>query len=317
METDDPSRPHGRPRQPHDRNRGSVRGEDGLFPDQPAQVRKQLQLERFILGDRLDHQPAWGQRLEVGGADDASQRLLTRLGFDLAALYRLGQRAFDGAPAPGQRRLIDIADGHVVAGPGAYLGDPGAHLSGSDDPQRAELHAGQPIDRSMRRGCRPVAWRHDRRDGLGAGGNRRAHRRRGRATHRARPSQRHPQRAQPHRRRHPAGQHHHPLQPLAVDPVDRGGVGGPHPGRLVRSRTRRQHRDRNRPGAAGQADPRPPGFAERPQGQSAAAGPGDGFGSRRGGARRRSPPRARRPGGRGRRGAHRTGARDKRVVAHR
>ncbi len=48
------------------RQRGGVRGEHGVGPHDPLELREQLQLGVEIFDDRLDHEVAAGQLAELG-----------------------------------------------------------------------------------------------------------------------------------------------------------------------------------------------------------------------------------------------------------
>ena len=103
----------------------------GLEPgEEPA-------LQREILRERLDHQPARRQLIEPRDRDQACSRAR---GFALAPAP-----AIDAALEPGaqplaaalERLRVGVVEERLEAGQAGELGDPGAHRAGAGDPDRA------------------------------------------------------------------------------------------------------------------------------------------------------------------------------------
>src|SRR5262249_1862216 len=90
-------------------------------------------LDLFLLGRSLDHHVAIAEQPVIETHMDAVERGVLVFLADLAAGYLARQVAVDRFPAVLQRLLADIRHHDVVAGEGADMGYPSAHLAGANN----------------------------------------------------------------------------------------------------------------------------------------------------------------------------------------
>ena len=120
-----------------------------LVLDDPVHLLPHLELLAEVLGDRLDHEVAVGQVAVVGGALDAPAHRVGVGLLQLALLHRAAELLLDLADALVERRLVDLAQHHVVAGLRRHLGDAVAHQARSQHSNLLDLHY-RPSDPSFR-----------------------------------------------------------------------------------------------------------------------------------------------------------------------
>ena len=90
-------------------------------------------LDGAILEHRLDDEVEPGERSEIGGWRDAPERRRLVGLAEPAARNLLGEAVGNGRLAPVGARLVAVDEDDVDAGPGADIGDAGAHEAGADD----------------------------------------------------------------------------------------------------------------------------------------------------------------------------------------
>ena len=153
VHADDALGPGRRGRDLGHRERRGVGREDRVGPADPVELGEELALRLELLDDRLDHEVAVGERLELG------RRRQPRNGRVAIGLLELAllDLAREEVPDPAGRRLAELgrhlAADRVVAGLDRELRDAAAHGAEADHADRADLrHAADP--RAWRRGSR-------------------------------------------------------------------------------------------------------------------------------------------------------------------
>ena len=86
-----------------DRDRGRVRGENCVRPDDAVELGEDLALRLELLDDRLDHEVALREVGELGREAQPPERRVTLLGRGLALLDRRGRRSARSSHAPSRR----------------------------------------------------------------------------------------------------------------------------------------------------------------------------------------------------------------------
>jgi hypothetical protein len=126
--------PGGRAGDLHDRDRGRVGRQDRVWPfDHPIKFGEQRGLDSRVLRGGLDGQVTVAEITRVGGDRDAlDQRVALRAGV-LTALKSPRQRGLDPSPPGLGRRVIDLTDDDVKAGPATDLDDAEPHQAAADD----------------------------------------------------------------------------------------------------------------------------------------------------------------------------------------
>ena len=127
MHPDDAAGRRRRRRDLGDRERGGVRREDGVGPADPLELGEELPLRLELLDDRLDHEVAVGEVLELGRQREPADRLVARRLLQLPLLDLARQEVAD--PVAGLLAQLgrDLAADRVDPGLDAELRDPGAH----------------------------------------------------------------------------------------------------------------------------------------------------------------------------------------------
>ncbi len=144
MHADDPLGALGRLGDLVDRNRRRVRREDRVRPRDPVELGKGLPLRPELLDDRLDHEIAVGEILELGREGQSRERGVPLLGGHLPLLDRAAEVVLD-RPAGALAQLVaHLAADRLVPGLGRNLRDSGAHRAEPDDSNLANLHGGNP-----------------------------------------------------------------------------------------------------------------------------------------------------------------------------
>ncbi len=98
-----------------------------------------LELQWQALGDRLDREVAVGEVAVVHGAVNARPDCVGLLLGALALLDRARQLLLDLADALRERRLVHLAQHHLVAGLRGHLGDAVAHQPRSEHAHLLDL----------------------------------------------------------------------------------------------------------------------------------------------------------------------------------
>ena len=133
MQSDEPVRAAGQNRHLRDAQRRGIAGKDRLVTARLVERNEHLALGIDVLGHRLDHQLARGQRREVGGPLQVPGGSVHRRLVELATLNRLGDRCSDTPQAGGQEFVVDLTDDRAVARLGDDLSDAAAHEPAADD----------------------------------------------------------------------------------------------------------------------------------------------------------------------------------------
>ena len=124
-----------------DRERRGVGRKDGVGAADPVELGEELPLRGQLLDDRLDHEVAAGQVVEVGGEREPRDRIVARALLELSLLDLAREEVAD----PVARALAELgrhlAADRVDARLDAELRDPGAHRAEPDDPDAADLAA--------------------------------------------------------------------------------------------------------------------------------------------------------------------------------
>ena len=154
MNADETLRPVGRRRQPRDRDRRGIGGDDRFRLQRRAQIGEDLALDVFLLGRGLDHESqaamasyfsAGLMRAERGLAVVVADRLLADLPRHVAV---------DGRHAGLDAVARHVVQHHRIARQRADMGDAVAHLPGADHPDTLNIQR-HVFVRSMRR---PGSW---------------------------------------------------------------------------------------------------------------------------------------------------------------
>ena len=125
-------------RQPRDRDRRGVGGNDGVRLEERTQRHEDLALHRLVLGGGLDHQIGVAQVLHGLGIGDAGERLVLFVLADLAGGDLAGEVLVDGGQGLLDPLLGDVVQHHVVAGQSDHMRDAAAHLACPDDADLAD-----------------------------------------------------------------------------------------------------------------------------------------------------------------------------------
>jgi acyl-CoA synthetase (AMP-forming)/AMP-acid ligase II len=102
--------------------------------------RRMRSLSFQVLGGRLDHQVAAGQRVLAGHALDAGQHRGLGLGRQLVLADQPLQAVADGLQAALHRRVVDVDHRDLQSAHGADLRDAVAHGAGADDADPCNAH---------------------------------------------------------------------------------------------------------------------------------------------------------------------------------
>jgi hypothetical protein len=113
-------------------NGGRVGGNRRFRLQERRKLGKDLALDVFLFGRRLDHQIAIGERLHGFRRLDAGKRGLALVFGDGLLLDLAGHVAIDGGEAGLDAVGADVVERHVVACERANLGDARAHLARAD-----------------------------------------------------------------------------------------------------------------------------------------------------------------------------------------
>ncbi len=134
MQADEPLRAVGDRGQAGDRNRGGVRGHDGVGPRERGQGLEDRLLDLFVLGGRLDGEIGLSDDAKIGGEGDVAQRLVHRCLVDVIFGDLAGEVLLDVLQAGLEPVRGKVVDGDVVAVQCDDMSDPCAHLARADHP---------------------------------------------------------------------------------------------------------------------------------------------------------------------------------------
>ena len=123
---------------------------DGVGPADPVEVGEELTLRLQLLDDRLDHEVAVRQVVELGGQGQPADGLVPRALVELALLDLAREEVRDPAV-----RLLGELERHLAAdridaGLDAELRDSGAHGAQPDHPDPTHLHGARSYRRRDR-----------------------------------------------------------------------------------------------------------------------------------------------------------------------
>ena len=118
---------------------GGVRGQHRLRPADSLERREELPLRLELLDDRLDHELAAGEVLEVGSQGEAAERGVDRRLIQLAFLHLAGEKVRDPVPRPVRQVGAHLASDGLDAGLETQLHDPGTHGTEADHAHLAHL----------------------------------------------------------------------------------------------------------------------------------------------------------------------------------
>ena len=124
------------------RERGGVRGEDGVGRDEPVELLEELALDLQILEGSLDHEPAGAELGDVGDERQAAERRVLLVLAQAPFLDAAGQVVVDRLPPPLAELRVDLAADHLDSGLDADLRDAGAHGAEPDDADARDLRHG-------------------------------------------------------------------------------------------------------------------------------------------------------------------------------
>ena len=121
------------------RQRGRVRGQDGVLAQHRLQRHQQLALDLQPLDNRLDHQIALGQRGQAVGRLQTSQRVLQRHRRDAAFVEESLQHFADGRAGGGHRSRLLIEQAHPDTRLRGNLRDAAPHGAAAHDTDAQRL----------------------------------------------------------------------------------------------------------------------------------------------------------------------------------
>ncbi|MNT12935.1 hypothetical protein D3C72_1478850 [compost metagenome] len=121
-----------------DRQRGRVRGDDGVFAQHGFELGDQIALDLQLLDDGFQHHVAAGQVFQRAAGLDAGQRGLGVGGADLALVGELGQRVLQVLARGGHGLRVGVVQVDGQARLRGDLRDAPAHGAGADDTQRID-----------------------------------------------------------------------------------------------------------------------------------------------------------------------------------
>jgi hypothetical protein len=122
-----------------DRERGGVRGQDRVQPDDGVEGPEDLLLHGQLLHDRLDDEAAVLHVGHVGGERDPADELVLLLLGELAALHRPAGRVLHVLTSALEGLLGQLHADDLVAVAGEDLGDAGTHRAEADHADGGEL----------------------------------------------------------------------------------------------------------------------------------------------------------------------------------
>ncbi len=149
--------PRGR-RQPGDRDRAGVGGQDGPGRADAVELGEHRQLGVEPLGHRFHHQVSVREGGEIARRPQPRQRLVARLGGELALLDQTPQPLGDLGHAPAQRLRRGVGKHHLVAALRRDLGDAMPHGAGAHHADGGDLNVCRSFrSRRNRGGCRRIS----------------------------------------------------------------------------------------------------------------------------------------------------------------
>ena len=111
--------------------------------DDAVELAEQVLLRREVLDDRLEHEIAVGQLLEVADGVHAAEHGVALGRFELAPLDLLGEGLLQARDHRVRRGLRTAPQHDLDAGLGGDLRDAGTHDPGTDDSQALDAHRGR------------------------------------------------------------------------------------------------------------------------------------------------------------------------------
>ena len=156
VHADDALRPRRGGRDLGDGERRGVRREHGVGPADPVELGEELPLRLELLDDRLDHEVAVGEVVELGRQRQPPDRRVARALLQLPLLDLAREEVRDPAARLLGQLERDLAADGVHARLDAELRDPGAHRAQPDDPDLSDLgHGARCYTRST---TAAIAW---------------------------------------------------------------------------------------------------------------------------------------------------------------
>src|SRR5260370_21246795 len=132
MNADELFRPIGRGREPRDRDRRGVGGDDGAVLQHWAQRRQDLAFDVLFLDGRFYGGVAICEGFKVVGGPDPRERRLAVVLADCVPCHLARHIAIDGCDSGPDAFLREVVERDFEAGKGAYMSDAAPHLTGAD-----------------------------------------------------------------------------------------------------------------------------------------------------------------------------------------
>jgi hypothetical protein len=117
----------------------SVAADDGIGPDQRAELLQDLALDLLVLDDAFNYQVAVAEQLQSGAHGDAGKRGRLVVAGDLAVTDLALETGGDAFARLLQPLVGNVRQTHVVTGDREDLSDAVAHLAGADDADAFDL----------------------------------------------------------------------------------------------------------------------------------------------------------------------------------
>ena len=121
-------------------DRRRVRREDRVIGGDLVEAAEELELDRFVLDDGLDHHVTIVERVHTGGVAEEASGGVAILGTQAFAGDGLVHRSVDAPLRRLGRRSVGLDDDGVHAGLRTHLGDARTHRAAADDGNLGDFH---------------------------------------------------------------------------------------------------------------------------------------------------------------------------------